>query len=520
MTKTSDAVADRYNAAEDLIGRNLTAGRGDKPAFIDASGAHTYGDVDRLSSKAANLLTSRGVHMEERVLLCLLDTVDFPAMFLGAIKAGIVPIPVNTRLTAADYDFMLEDSRARALVVSEPLLEQFRPHLAAHPFLQTVIVSGADGHGHERLSDLLDGQPDTFEAAPTRRDDMCFWLYTSGTTGKPKGAVHLHSHMIDTADLYAIPTLGIGADDLVFSAAKLFFAYGLGNGLSFPMAAGATAILHAGPPEPQAVCQILRDKRPTIFYGVPTLFAMLLASNDLPSTGEHAMRIATSAGEALPADLYRRFKERTGVDVLDGLGSTEMLHIFLSNRQGDIRPGTSGTPVRGYRLRLVDDDGAVIEGAGEMGMLEVSGPTSAIMYWNQRERSRETFRGPWTRTGDKYTRDSDGYFAYAGRTDDMLKVGGIYVSPFEVEAAIVKHDAVLEAAVVGHADQDDLIKPKAFVVLREGERPSEALADEIKAFVKGELAAFKYPRWIQFIEALPKTATGKIQRFKLREPAA
>ncbi len=520
MTTIHEIVLDRYNAAADLLERNLAAGRGDKPAFIDEAGVHTYTDLDRLSSKVANLLAGRGIRMEERVLMCMLDTVEFPAVFLGAIKAGIVPIPVNTRLTAAEYEFMLEDSRARALIVSEPLLPQFLPHINSHRFLETVVVCGSDGHGYERLDDLLRDHADTFEVAATRRDDMCFWLYTSGTTGRPKGAVHLQSHIIETADLYAIPTLGIDETDVVFSAAKLFFAYGLGNALSFPLAVGATTILHAGPPEPKAVCSILREMRPTVFYGVPTLFAMLLACGELPGPGEHSMRLATSAGEALPADLYRRFKERTGVDILDGLGSTEMLHIFITNRPMDIKPGSSGRTVPGYELRLVDDDGCVIEKPGELGMLEVSGPTSAVMYWNQRDRSRDTFRGRWTRTGDKYSRDEHGYYTYAGRADDMLKVGGIYVSPFEVEAAILKHEKVLEAAVVGHPDRDDLIKPKAFVVLRPGVQPTDELADDIKTFVKGELAAFKYPRWVEFIDQLPKTATGKIQRFKLRARAA
>ncbi len=508
---------DLYNAADDLIGRNIDAGRGDKPAFIDVNGAHTYGELDAAVNRFANLLKSRGVRMEERVLLCLLDTVDWPICFLGAIRAGAIPIPVNTRLTNDDYDFMLEDSRARMLVVSEPLLPAFSDHLDSHAFLDNVVVSGADGQGHELLSDLLAGQPDTFQTAPTRRGDMCFWLYTSGTTGKPKGAVHLQTNLIETADLYAIPTLKISANDVCFSAAKLFFAYGLGNGLTFPMSVGATTILLAGPPDPKSVCDIIRDQKPTIFYGVPTLYGMLLASGDLPGPGEHAMRIATSAGEALPADLLRRFKEATGVDILDGLGSTEMLHIFLSNRLGEIKPGASGRPVDGYELRLVDDDGNVLHGADEMGMLEVSGPSSAVMYWNQRDKSRETFQGPWTRTGDKYTRDADGIYTHAGRTDDMLKVGGIYVSPVEVESAVVRHEKVLEVAVVGHADADGLIKPKAFVVPRDGIEPNDALADEIKAFVKSELAAYKYPRWVEFRDELPKTATGKIQRFKLRE---
>jgi benzoate-CoA ligase len=519
MTVIHDLLVDRYNAAADLIGRNLEGGRGDKPAFIDPEETLTYAGLDRRSNQVANLFAERGLRMEERVLLCMLDTVDFPAVFLGAIKAGLVPIPVNTRLIAADYEFMLEDSRARAVVVAEAVLDQFLPHLPRHSFLSTVFVAGSDGHGHERLADALAGKSDRFVEAPTRRDDMCFWLYTSGTTGRPKGAVHLHSHLARTADLYAIPTLAIGEQDVVFSAAKLFFAYGLGNALTFPLAVGATTILHPGPPDAQSVCRILRERRPTIFYGVPTLFAMLLASEELPKPGEHNLRLATSAGEALPADLFRRFRERTGVEILDGLGSTEMLHIFLTNRRGDIKPGSSGRPVDGYEVRLVDDRDQVIEQADEMGMLEVSGPTSAILYWNQRAKSRDTFRGRWTRTGDKYVRDGAGYYTFAGRTDDMLKVGGIYVSPFEVEAAILKHEKVLEAAVVGHPDQDDLIKPKAFVVLCDGVAPCEALAEDIQRLVKGELAPFKYPRWVEFIDQLPKTATGKIQRFKLRARA-
>jgi len=511
------ATDDLYNAADDLIGRNLKAGRGDKAAFIDISGPTTYAQLDARVNQFANVLAAHNVRIEERVLMCLLDTIDWPTCFLGAIRAGAVPIPVNTRLTAEDYKFMLDDSRARVLVVSEVLLDAFLPHLADHPFLDTVIVSGADGKGYALLKDELNGKSTDYETAPTRASDMCFWLYTSGTTGKPKGAVHLQTHLIDTANLYAIPVLGIHEKDTCFSAAKLFFAYGLGNGLTFPMSVGATSVLLAGPPDAKSVARILREEKPTIFYGVPTLYGMLLASGELPKKGEHAVRLATSAGEALPADLLRRFKEATGVDILDGLGSTEMLHIFLSNTLDNIIPGSSGKPVPGYDLRLVDDDGTILAGAGEMGMLEVSGPTSAILYWNQRDKSRETFQGMWTRTGDKYVRDENGVYTHAGRSDDMLKVGGIYVSPVEVESAIVRHEKVLEVAVVGHADKDGLIKPKAFIVLRDGIRPDDALSDEIKAFVKAELASYKYPRWIEFLDELPKTATGKIQRFKLRD---
>ena len=506
-----------YNAAADLLGRNIKAGRGAKTAVIDATGHHTYADIDAASSRFAGALDAAGVAMEQRVVLALLDSVDFPICFLGAIKAGVIPVPVNTRLTEDDMAFILADSRAAALVVSEPLLSLFEGHLDSHPFLKTVIVSGADGGGHGLLADRLAAAKPAAHVAPTRADDMCFWLYTSGTTGRPKGAVHLHTDLIETADTYGIGTLGMTENDIVYSAAKLFFAYGLGNALTFPMAVGATAVLLAGMPAPDAVAGILNDHRPTIFFGVPTLYGMLLANESLlPAKDDHNLRFCVSAGEALPADLLKRWRQRLDVDILDGIGTTEMLHIFLANRPGDIKPGTSGKPVAGYRLRLTDDDGNPC-GPGEMGVLEVSGPSSAIMYWNQRQKSIETFQGPWTRTGDKYSIDEEGYFVYGGRSDDMLKVGGIYVSPTEVEAAMIEHEAVLEVAVVGAPDADRLTKPKAFVVLNAGYEPSDALAEQLKAFVKGRLAAFKYPRWVEFIDELPKTATGKIQRFKLRQ---
>ena len=505
----------RYNAADDLIGRNIAAGRADKVAVIDNAGSYTYAELDRRASRFANVLGRLGVRAEQRVLLVMLDSVDFHACFLGAIRAGVIPVPVNTRLTARDYALILEDSRATALVVSEPLVETALSGAPAHPWLGHIVVSGADGGGHQRLAALMEAASDQFRSYPTTRDDMCFWLYTSGTTGGPKGVVHLHSHLMDTADTYAVQVLGIRESDVVYSAAKLFFAYGLGNALTFPMAVGATAVLHAGPPEPKAVIDILTRHRPTLFFGVPTLYAILLSTPELPAGAAHALRLCVSAGEALPAELLRRWRERMGVDILDGIGTTEMLHIFISNRPDAITPNATGLPVPGYAVRLVDDDGNPVA-AGEMGALEVSGPTAAVMYWNQRAKSLETFRGRWTRTGDKYRADENGVLFYCGRNDDMLKVGGIYVSPFEVEAALTRHEAVLEAAVVGQPDQDELIKPKAFVVLKPGTAPSDALAEALKTFVRNDLASYKYPRWIEFIEALPKTATGKIQRFKLR----
>ncbi|PHQ70183.1 MAG: 4-hydroxybenzoate--CoA ligase [Sneathiella sp.] len=502
-----------YNAAVDLMDHNLAAGRGDKTAVIDRTGAHSYQDVINGINKFANALGSLGILPEQRVVLCLNDTVDFPICFLGAIKAGVIPVPINTRLTEKDYDYILEDSRATGLIVSHDLLPLFESHIDRHDALKSVTISGGDSG---ELESLLQAQPKDYSAAKTRADDMCFWLYTSGTTGMPKGTVHLHSNMKATANLYAKETIGIREDDVMFSAAKLFFAYGLGNGLTFPFTVGATVILLDGPPTSESVCDILTREKPTIFYGVPTLFGMLLASDILPKVGEHNLRLCTSAGEALPADLLSRWQSHVGVDILDGIGSTEMLHIFLANRPGDVRPGSTGKPVEGYDIRLTGDDGLPVA-PGEMGALEISGPSSGLMYWNQRAKSLETFQGPWTRAGDKYRQDEDGYYIYCGRTDDMLKVGGIYVSPFEVEAALIEHELVLEVAVVGKADADELIKPKAIVVLKEIPKDQQALALELQEFAKSRLAPYKYPRWVEFVEELPKTATGKIQRFKLRD---
>ncbi|MSQ60105.1 MAG: benzoate-CoA ligase family protein [Betaproteobacteria bacterium] len=504
--------AREYNAAHDLIERNLLAGRAGKTAYIDDTGRYSYGDLAERANRCANALLDQGLRPEDRVLLCLLDSIDFPTTFLGCIKAGIVPIAANTLLTPGDYGYMLNDSRAKGLIVSAALLPQFEARLGSLP---VVIVSGESSSPHASLHDLLARAPAGFAPAPTRADDMCFWAYSSGSTGIPKGVVHAHSSLIQTAELYAKPVMGIREDDVVFSAAKLFFAYGLGNALTFPLAAGATAVLMAERPTPAAVAQRLKQHQPTVFYGVPTLFAAMLASPDLPKRSEVRLRIATSAGEALPAQIGRRFSEHFGIDLLDGIGSTEMLHVFLSNRPGDVRHGTTGLPVPGYELRLVDDAGDPVQ-RGETGELQIKGPTQAIFYWNNRERTQSTFLGPWTRSGDKFSQDADGYYVYAGRSDDMLKVGGIYVSPTEVESALISHASVLEAAVVGSADADRLVKPKAFVVLKPGLTPSPTLAQELKQHVKEALAPYKYPRWIEFVTELPKTATGKIQRFKLR----
>ena len=504
-----------YNAADDLLGRNLVAGRGGKLAYIDDQGGYTYEELARRVDRAANVLVGLGLAREQRVLLCVHDTIDFPSVFLGAIKAGIVPIATNTLLTANDYEYMLNDSRARVAVVSAALLPLFEPLLGKVPTLERIVVAGRD-EGKDALGALMSAAPDRFDAVSTTCDDVCFWLYSSGSTGAPKGTVHIHSSLIQTAELYARPVLGIREEDVVFSAAKLFFAYGLGNGLTFPLAVGATTVLMAERPTPEAVFKRLRDHQPSIFYGVPTLYAALLASDACPTRDALNLRMCTSAGEALPEEIGRRWTERFGVPILDGIGSTEMLHIFLSNSPGDLRYGTTGKAVPGYALRLVDDDGNVIETPDEPGELQIAGPSSAVAYWNNRAKSRDTFLGPWTRSGDKYTRTADGYYVYKGRNDDMLKVSGIYVSPIEVESCLINHEAVLEAAVVGLEDDDGLIKPKAFVVLKQGYRAGPEMAETIKSHVKASLAPYKYPRWTEFVEELPKTATGKIQRFKLR----
>jgi len=511
-----DAIPRNYNFAADIIERNLKAGRADKPVYIDPRGSWTYGQLAERVDRFGHVLRSLGVRREERILLALLDTIDWPTAFLGAIKAGVVPIPVNTLMTEDDYRFMLADSRAKVLVVSEALLAKFAKLIGSSTDLLQVIVSGEAAGGHRRFEDLLAStQPEPY-TAPTTRDDMCFWLYTSGSTGRPKGAVHVHANLRLTADLYAGGVLGLKESDVCYSVAKLFFAYGLGNAMTFPMAVGATTILSPERPTPETVEAILRRHAVTVFYAVPTFYAAFLAHPGAPKRADLKLRYCVSAGEALPPDVGRRWKERYGVDVLDGIGSTEMLHIFLSNYPGAVKYGTTGKPVPGYDIRLVDDDGNVITHSGEMGELQVRGPTSAVMYWNDRERTRETFLGEWTRSGDKYVQDEGGYYVYCGRRDDMLKVGGIYVSPFEVEGALCTHPDVLEAAVVAWPDDDELIKPKAFVVLKSADKTCEELARTLQEHVKTTLAPYKYPRWIEFRAELPKTATGKIQRFKLR----
>jgi benzoate-CoA ligase family protein len=513
------AVPRDYNFAADVLERNLKAGRANKPVYIDPRGAWTYGQLAERVERFGMALRALGLRREERVLMVMTDTIDWPTAFLGCLKAGVIAVPVNTLLTESDYEFMLSDCRAKALVVSEVLYPKLAGLIDKAADLEHVIVSGDSAQvkklGHLRFEDLIEdakGEPYT---APTVNDDMAFWLYTSGSTGKPKGAVHVHGSLKLTADLYGTPVAGLRESDVVYSVAKLFFAYGLGNALTFPMSVGATVILNPERPTPDGVAALLKKHPVTVFWGVPTFYAAFINSANAPQKSELKLRRCLSAGEALPEEIARKWHERYGVEISDGLGTTEMLHIYLTNRPGATKYGTTGKPVPGYEIKLIGEDGAPVK-KGEMGEMYCRGPTSAIMYWNNRERSRSTFQGEWTRSGDKYIEDEDGYFVCCGRADDMLKVSGLYVSPFEVEAALVSHADVLEAAVVGWNDEQKLVKPKAFVVLKSPDKANEALARVLQEHVKLKLAPFKYPRWIEFRTELPKTATGKIQRFKLR----
>lgn len=507
-----------YNAARDFVDRNIEEGRSDKTAFIDPAQSLTYGELNKHSAQFANALRGLGIVREQRIALIMLDTVAMPAAFWGAIRAGIVPVPLNTLLTGDQYRYMLRDSGAVGAVVSAALYEKIEPLLGDLPELKTVIV--ADGEappGSHSFERLLTESSRFAETARTCSDEVAFWLYSSGSTGNPKGVKHLHSSLMQTARLYGQGILGIREDDLVYSAAKLFFAYGLGNAMTFPMSVGATAILLPDRPTPDVILSLMRTHNPTIFYGVPTLYAAMLASSELgKGAGSDALRLCVSAGEPLPEEVGLRWRDLVGIDILDGIGSTELLHIFLSNSPGSVVYGATGRPVPGYEAKLVGEDGEAVPD-GEIGELVVCGPSAGEGYWNQRDKTRTTFVGEWTYTGDKYRKDSNGIYYYCGRTDDMFKVSGNWVSPFDVESALASHEAILESAVIGKEDTDGLVKPMAFVVLKDNYQPDAILIEALKDHVKQTAGPWKYPRWIEVRDELPKTATGKIQRFKLRE---
>jgi benzoate-CoA ligase len=512
----------RFNVAEHFIDRNVHQGRDRKIAFECAEERVTYGQLLERVNRFGNVLKKLGVRAEERVALLLLDTPEFAYGFFGAIKIGAVAVPMNTMVQPSDWEYMLNDCRARVLVISTSLLPQFQSIPRSNlPYLQTLVIAGDAPQEAITLRQLLEEGSSELTAQATSKDDAAFWLYSSGSTGFPKGCVHLHHDMVVCAELYAKAVLGITENDRFFSVAKLFFAYGLGNGLYFALSVGATSILWPGSPSPPNIYSVIERHRPTLFFSVPSNYSSLLAYHreqggdfDL-STVRHAV----SAGEALPAPIFQRFKERFSVEILDAIGSTEALHMFIANRPGAVRPGSSGQILPGYEARIVGDDGQPVP-EGEIGSLLIKGDSVCAGYWNQHEKTKETIQGHWLRTGDKYYCDGDGYFWYVGRSDDMMKVKGMWVSPVEVESVLLEHPLVQEAAVIGCADGNQLVRPSAFVVLRPGQNGSPELNEDLRQHVASRLAPHKCPHWLEFVSELPKTATGKIQRYKLRQAAS
>lgn len=545
MDGTNPAPSGRFNAAEYFVDRNLSEGRGRSIAVFYGDFQLTYERVAELVNRAANALECAGIVRGDRVALVLLDSPAFVAAFWGALKLGAVPVPVSTLLPAEEYEFVLTDSAARGLIVDARLLDRVRPALdsraairsagqgrwgdlefvwVASPAFGCAPVAGCGNRpgasavldsGIRSLDEASAASAVAAHAAPTGATDPAFWLYTSGSTGRPKAAVHLHDHLFYCARDYAGGVLGLGSDDRTFSASKLYFAYGLGNALYFPFGVGASTVLFPERPAADKIFEIVRRYRPTLFFAVPGVYTAMLQAADAQEADLSSVRAAVSAGEGLPAPLWERFRERFGISILDGIGSTEMLHMFISNRPGDVAPGSSGRLVPGYEARIVDEQGTEVA-PGELGELLIRGNSRAAGYWNRPELTRATFRGEWTATGDKFRSDERGCFWHCGRTDDMLKVSGLWVSPMEIESALGSHPAVVECAVVGATDSDGLTHPKAFVVLKDSASDGPELEAELAGFLHSRLPGYKVPHWFVVIPSLPRTATGKVQRFKLR----
>jgi len=516
-----------FNATDYFIDRNVNEGWGDKIAVYTEFKNYTYSNLQKMINKTANAMGQLGLRIDDRIMICMLDVPQFYAVFYGAIKIGAVPIPVNTMLTTEDYEYFLNDSRARVMAISEPLLPLISHISGELPYLRDIIVISEKEGAILPFKQKYKHAPVEIKTEYTTKDDVGCWLYSSGSTGSPKGAIHSQYDMVTVSESFGKKVLKLTENDILFSGARLFFAYGLGNSGYMPFSVGASVVLNPDPPKPESIFKYMKKYRPTIFFGIPTLYGQMLEYKekmdkeqgiDPEKDTDHefsSARICVSAGEALPPDIYYRWKKRFGIDILDGIGSTEMFHIFISNLPGDVKPGATGKPVPGYDIRLIDDDGQEVPN-GEIGLLLVKGGSSAQQYWKKREKTRLTMQGEWINSGDKYYKDEDGFYWCAGRGDDMLKVGGIWVSPVEVENCIIEHPAVFEVAVIGKNDENGLTKPKAYVVLKNGFKGSDELEKEIQQWVLDRMAKYKYPRWVEFIKELPKSSTGKIQRFKLR----
>jgi benzoate-CoA ligase family protein len=508
---------ERYNLVDHFVDRHIREDRGDRIAIITGRRRLTYREIAEQAGRVGNGLLDLGLQEEQRILLVLPDIPEFAAAYFGAMKIGAVPVPTSTASRAGDYAYFLQESRARIAIVHSTLLAEFSPALSGQRYCRNVIVCGDAVDGYIHWDRFLESSSPQCETAPTSKDDAAFWLWTSGSTGRPKAAVHSHQDWLYCCEYYARGLLDIGADDVTFSSSKLFHAYGLGNGLMFPFHVGAAAILYPGKPAAKAILEIAQANRPTLFFSVPTLYAAMLEQiAQEPACDLGSIRLAVSAAEPLPAEIFRRWKQRFGIEILDGIGSTEALHIYLSARAGQVRPGSTGQAVPGYEVALIDDAGRPVA-PGVVGDLMVAGPSIAQCYWNRRALTAERIRGRWFFTGDKYTVDQEGYYWYAGRSDDMFKVSGQWVSPIEVECTLVEHPGVLEAAVIAFEQGTGLHTPMAFVVPRGGYAGTPELARELQDFVRQRITPYKYPRHIQFLAELPKTAAGKVLRYKLRE---
>jgi benzoate-CoA ligase family protein len=506
---SASQLSERFNAAAFFVDRHVAEGRASRAAFRVAGRAVSYGQLADSVNRCGNALISLGVEIENRVLLALDDSPAFAAAFWGAVKIGAVAVPVNTLMTPAEYEFLLNDSRAKVAVVEDAVAPAIAAIRGRCPFLKSVVLVS-------RLEAVLAESSARLAPAPTCREDVMYWGYTSGSTGAPKAAVHSHKDFVAAADLVGVGVFGIDENDLVFSASKMFFAFGLGNTLYFPARVGAASVLVADRMDAERTLSVIARERPTVFFAVATLYARMLQVPDAERRYDlSSLRLCVSSGESLPAPIFDAWAERFGHELVDVVGSTEALHDFIANRPGKARRGSSGLCVPGFEARLVDDDGQPVA-PGAAGHLLIKGETTSPYYWNRLDRTRRTMLGDWLRTGDMFSRDEDGYFYFAGRSDDMLKVSGMWVSPAEVESRLLEHAVVLEAGVIGRTDAEGLTRPAAFVVLKNGCYPSPELAAELTAFVRDGLAAFKAPRSIDFVDELPKTATGKIQRFRLR----